>query len=238
MGKSSVAMANKEKDITNTLTDIEKQALKKYEAVIRKGLGTFLEVGHALAEIRDRRLYREFYKTFELYCRKVWGLSKTHANRYIGGYETVRLLESQMAPMGAKIDPDQGENPSEILESQEIVLPVNERQTRPLTKLKPDDQVAAGAKVLEYMNENPKAKLTAALVAQAVREVKGEVVKKKVDNTRAEVGNTALVSNIFKRQYQVLLDVVMEERNQGWRNTKKAEVIRHLEALILLVEED
>ena len=145
-----------------------------------------------------------------------------------------------MTPMGAKTDNDTKMVPIGTDDvPQEILLPINERQTRPLTKLKdPDDQVAAWNKVLEYMNADPQPKLTAALVARAVREIKGEAVKKTIKNTKAQVKKTARVSNIFKRQYQVLLDIVVEERNKGWKTAKQKEVIKHLEALIKIVNED
>jgi hypothetical protein len=66
------------------LTGIEKRDRIELEKVISKGWETFLEVGRALATIRDRRLYRDRYGSFEEYCREKWEFSKTHANRLIG----------------------------------------------------------------------------------------------------------------------------------------------------------
>ncbi len=37
---------------------------------------TFYEVGNALLQIRDERLYRQTHSTFEEYCREKW--SKNH----------------------------------------------------------------------------------------------------------------------------------------------------------------
>src|ERR1044071_7326862 len=39
------------------------------EAVVRKGWDTYIEVGLALARIRDKELYRAEYSSFEAYCR-------------------------------------------------------------------------------------------------------------------------------------------------------------------------
>ena len=36
----------------------EKQRLKKLEGIVQRGVSTFIEVGNALTEIRDRKLYR------------------------------------------------------------------------------------------------------------------------------------------------------------------------------------
>ena len=66
-------------DITITLTDMESYKLKQCESVIKAGLSTFLNVGQALATIRDNRLYRAKYDSFERYCKSVWDLSKGYA---------------------------------------------------------------------------------------------------------------------------------------------------------------
>lgn len=93
-------------DVTTTLAETEKTLLAECESVIQKGLGTFLEVGRALAEIRDQQLYRETHKTFEKYCKDVWDLSRGRAYQQIGGYETVSLLEDKMSTIVDKNPPD------------------------------------------------------------------------------------------------------------------------------------
>lgn len=75
----------------------EPSRLADLEGVIERGLSTFVEVGEALLEIRDARLYRLTHGTFEAYCQERWGMTKTHANRTIAAAEVVRL-----APIGAK----------------------------------------------------------------------------------------------------------------------------------------
>ncbi len=59
------------------------QRLAELEKTIARGKKTFVEVGLALAEIRDLRLYRREYGGFEEYCRKKWGWTKQHAYRLI-----------------------------------------------------------------------------------------------------------------------------------------------------------
>jgi hypothetical protein len=49
--------------------------LETLERVIESGLRTFVEVGEALMEIRDQRLYQD--ATFEDYCRERWGISQS-----------------------------------------------------------------------------------------------------------------------------------------------------------------
>lgn len=55
--------------------------LNDCERVIKHGFKSFIEVGAALARIRDSRLYRCGYTTFQEYCRARWELSETRANQ-------------------------------------------------------------------------------------------------------------------------------------------------------------
>lgn len=103
----------------------EQRKLAECEKVIEAGLGTFTDVGEALATIRDDRLYRATHMTFESYCRQKWGMSKTHANRMIASKNVVENL----TPLGA--------------------APIGEYQIRPLTKLTPKEQLRVWQRLLK-----------------------------------------------------------------------------------------
>ncbi len=45
------------------LNELEVRRLTELESVIDRGLETFMEVGRALLEIRESKLYRKSYKT-------------------------------------------------------------------------------------------------------------------------------------------------------------------------------
>jgi hypothetical protein len=60
------------------------RTLAELETVIQRGFDSFVEVGRALMEIRDRRLYREQgFSTFEVYCRKRWNFSRQRGHQLI-----------------------------------------------------------------------------------------------------------------------------------------------------------
>lgn len=61
-----------------------RERLRECEAVIERGMSSFIEVGNALAEIRDSGLYLEFAATFEAYCRDRWSMGRNYANKLIG----------------------------------------------------------------------------------------------------------------------------------------------------------
>lgn len=71
MGKSAVAVP--------PLNVMENRELRKHEEVIQRGLHSFVEVGRALREIRDSKLYREEHKSFEAYCAAKWNIQRTRA---------------------------------------------------------------------------------------------------------------------------------------------------------------
>jgi hypothetical protein len=86
------------------------ERLKELEGIIERGLQTFIEVGNALLEIRDGRLYRESHASFEDYTQKRWAMSKPYAYRLIQAAEIAAVVpvgtESQareLAPL--KHDP-------------------------------------------------------------------------------------------------------------------------------------
>ena len=66
--------------------------LGELEAVIERGLKTFVEVGNALREIRDSRLYLQGHATFDRYCRDRWGWDRINAHRYVEAAVVVEAL--------------------------------------------------------------------------------------------------------------------------------------------------
>jgi hypothetical protein len=59
----------------DNLTPAEIENLNELEAVAQHGLETYVEVGSALAEIRDRHLYRDSHPSFDAYARERWGVN-------------------------------------------------------------------------------------------------------------------------------------------------------------------
>lgn len=125
----------------------ESHELERCEVVIKQGLQTFIEVGQALMTIREKRLYRIGFKTFEDYCTHKWGMVQQSATRLIRAYETVTNLQSE--PMGS-------------------VLPQSERQIRPLTSLEPEIQKEVWTEVVKTHGDN----ITAAKVQTVVNDWK------------------------------------------------------------------
>ena len=117
-----------ENEMTVAMTITEQRELEKLETIIENGRKSFIEVGIALTQIRDSRLYRETHKTFEEYCLKRWQYARRRAYQFI---DSVRVIEN--VHHGTQIE----------------ILPTNERQIRPLTHLEPEQQREAWQKAIE-----------------------------------------------------------------------------------------
>lgn len=127
----------------NGLTKTEQQTLTAFEEVISQGLAAFVEVGNALAAIRDAKLYREVFLTFEEYLETRWNISKSQAYRLITGAK----VAENMSPIGD-------------------VIPQSESQVRPLAQLPEEEQPQAWAEAVEAAGgEQP----TASQVSEAVK---------------------------------------------------------------------
>lgn len=72
-----------EGDVGAKLTQAEKEQLHEEEKRIDKGLQGAVDIGKGLRKIRDQRLYREEFDTFERYCKVRWGFTRSRADQYI-----------------------------------------------------------------------------------------------------------------------------------------------------------
>jgi hypothetical protein len=133
------------------LTPKERGELDRYEEVIQRGLQTFVEVGRALSEVRDLKLYREF-GTFERYLKERWGFSARHGRRLMGSARVVANISNR------------GSGPNGP-------LPINEGQARSLAALPAPEQQQEAWALAQEKAADP-ARVTGRIVQQAVDEVK------------------------------------------------------------------
>lgn len=75
-------MTTKNKTVSS-LTDAERDALQEHELTISQGVKAFIAVGMALLAIRDGKLYRADYKTFEEYCQERWNFGARRGRQLI-----------------------------------------------------------------------------------------------------------------------------------------------------------
>ncbi|MCC5600520.1 hypothetical protein [Nostoc favosum] len=120
---------------TITVTAVEVPELTQQEQsdrlhLERKVERAFFEAGKALAELRDRRLYRSTHRTFEEYCRDRFG----HSRR-----QSYLLMDAAVV----------FDNLIEKCDQFDHILPTAEGQVRPMTKLEPQEQHEVWVKAVE-----------------------------------------------------------------------------------------
>lgn len=103
---------------TTVAPKARKKRLAQLEKVIEKHLVGFVEVGKALLEIRDDKLYRESHPTFEAWCHERFQIGRRRAYELIAATN----VREGLVRHGAQI------------------LPANERQARALSTLPAEHQ--------------------------------------------------------------------------------------------------
>ena len=136
---------------------------ERLDAVVQRGLRSFVEVGLALGEIRQRALWKAGgYSSWTAYCAMAGGLTRIHANRLIRGAKTARDL-SQVKPNGFTLG---------------ATTPRSEGQVRPLGVLKTnEDRNAAWSKAVELAGGQPTEKIVQSVVDE-MRNPNGKIGQK------------------------------------------------------------
>lgn len=138
------------------LTQDEKKEFKKYEKVIQNGWSNFIEVGRALASIRDKRLYRGEFHSFNEYCLVKLQFTRSTADRQICAAEFAGYLK-------------------------EIGLEVpSESHLRPLYRLNKEEAQRAYQQAVEKAGNDP---VTAKLVDEEAITIKPSATKPKKNTT-------------------------------------------------------
>ncbi len=126
------------------LSLFEETSLERDEAIIERGLESFVEVGTALLHIRDNRLYQKTHETFEDYCRERWDMTRGRINQIIRAVGVLENLDTTVSK------------------------PETESQTRPLASLPPAEQRMVWDRAVETA---PNGRVTAAHVEQVKKEM-------------------------------------------------------------------
>jgi hypothetical protein len=132
----------------------ERGRLRKLELVVAEGMSSFVAVGEALKEIRDSKLYREAYKTFDKYVSDKWSMQKSQA---------YRLIDASVANQNLSHNVGEKSRASEI---------TNPRQLCELKNVPVESIEAVVDKAAEIAGYD---KITASDLKQARQEVLGEV---------------------------------------------------------------
>lgn len=114
-------------EIVEELTETELEERQRLELKVER---TFLSAGRALKLLRDKRLYRDRYKTFEEYCQVRFGFHRAHSYRLIDAVQVFENLSLKCLQFGD-------------------ILPTKESQCRPLIPLELEEQPQVWQRAVE-----------------------------------------------------------------------------------------
>ena len=165
-------------------SELSDRRLAHLEAVIHKYRQDFYAVGKALKEIRDARHYQKLsFTTFERYVNVRWDLSKSQAYRLIEAFAVIVNL----SPIGD-------------------VLPKNEAQARPLTRLDAHSQRKAWRGFLK--TQKP---LSALNIKKFIS----------LDEQKQPSRFVEVVSDEYKQAVSAMLCQITIAQNDRWRSTSQ-----------------
>ena len=212
-----MSLAN-QKDPVKELSMQEERRLEQLEGVVVETLSkAFVQIGEALAEIKERKLYRKKSMTFEKYCKELFDISKSRARELINAAGVIENLRS----CGGFED------------EQIILLPLNEAQARPLTKLRTEQQVAVWQSAVDSAQRG---RVTASHVKKVVKEYLGEKIKTTVRRSQEKVAQES--STEFTESFEVFSLQILKERNSNYKYTSRGEIIKALDQLRADLAED
>ena len=170
----------------STEFDRSEQRLAHLEAVIKKYRQDFYSVGKALKEIRDGRHYHKLsFKSFESYVRIRWDMGRSHAYRLIEAFCVI----DNLSPIGE-------------------ILPKNEAQVRPLTKLDAFSQRRLWRKFLKTQK---------ALCARNIK----KFVSAHLGEQKTKAPFIELISNDYQQAVKEMLSQISIAQNHGWKSTSQ-----------------
>ena len=163
-------------------SELSDRRLAHLEAIIRRYRQDFYAVGKALNEIRNGRHYQKLcFKTFERYVNVRWDMSKSQAYRLIEAFGVIVNL----SPIGD-------------------VLPQNEAQARPLTRLDPHSQRKAWRGFLK--TQKP---LSALNIKRFIS----------LDEQKQPSRFVEVISEQYKEAVSAMLSQITIAQNDRWRST-------------------
>lgn len=135
-----------------TELDLSEAGLAECEAVIQRSMDAFLDAGRALIRIRDQRLYKPRYQTFERYCIKRWNFSRQRSQQLMAAAEVIEIVsETEVyAPSAPPPTAMSSNGNHEVYYEREPVMapvppPSNERIARELAPLRARPEEMRGA---------------------------------------------------------------------------------------------
>lgn len=195
------------------LSTEEQQTLEQCEAVIGKNLLGVVEFGQALATIRDHKLYRANYETWEEYVAKRWEIKARTSYQYITAAEVFENVRNR-----AEIE----------------ILPANEFQLRQLSRLNGEHQIQAWLNAVETA---PDGNITGRHIAKVVAEMLGEQIRSRAASEQEQVKNSQSFPEHLKKAVWELIEQIRVARLNNFSKVTRNELKARLQGALRLLDD-
>ncbi len=210
-------------EIHTPLSERERQLKLSLETEIERNMEGFKRVGYALMIIRDQRLYRQDYDSFDDYLAEEWDLGRSRAGQLIDCHKVVENLSTIVDRHGEPLQ----------------LLPANERQARPLVYLPEDVQKEVWELVVETVNSGD-GKITANLVFQCAETIRHgkitEFINKAKHATGKRGGNGGAFPHKIQETFQSFIGIIQEEADNNWKEVGRRDLAKMLRELLKTLE--
>ncbi|MCK5230312.1 MAG: DNA methylase [Desulfobulbaceae bacterium] len=165
--------------------------LTELENIIAANQRKFYQIGKALKQIRDERLFRDLlFDSFDAYVKDRWDMARSHAYRLI---EASNIIEN-LSPIG------------------DGILPENESQARVLAHLNKDDQ-------RKIWREFISSGIT--MNAANIRKFANSRTKKSMPVKQSKSNLIDIISVGYKKAVMAMLGQIQLAQNNDWENTSR-----------------
>ena len=241
-----------------SLSPTERDQLTQAEEQIQSGLNTFITIGQQLVLIRENKLYRENYNTFEDYMLGRWNIKKSTGYDYINGYKfasqlqestTVDIndLKPSFTRLLQKYDPQTqvnlytratviAQNEETDITSKHINLAITEHETsftRLLQKYDPQTQVNLYTRAT-VIAQNEETDITSKHINLAITEHETERTRHKVYETKCSPLINAMNENELKPERALKIWQTLQECQPSVRGDMLRHKIYDTELILLM----
>jgi len=195
------------------LTDVERSDLDRLEKEIEDNLVSWMKVGFALKEIRDRKLYRTTHSTFEQYTKDRFDCARSTAYQYLSGIQVIENVRNADKNYG--------------------ILPEKEALVRPLTKLEGDEQPRAWRMAIDRARDNGAETVMVRHVVWAVEALRGQPIEKTKDRIKTNTGD---LPEEFREAFRTITESIYTARRNRFHGIDRKKMIEILDGLKRLIE--
>lgn len=169
--------------VTDKLTLEERERFTELDVVVRAAVDRLMEAAVALEEIKTKKLYRARFKSFDLYTREVFKMSRQSADYMIQARKTHDEMTKIVADFNLTVDQ----------------IPTTESQLRVLSKVKDPVQ---RCEILANEIASKGEQYTAADLTKRIRVILG--IGRETERPLSPTGKLAAARDEFEQLFELL----------------------------------